>query len=182
MEMSCVSRRCPIYPSRWVYPWRKIDTGYSGHMWKDLKTWLTGAWERAEAHGHGESDPRLAAAALLVEVMHSDFQSQPHERDVIRSLLIRHLGMEESEADALLETAENESRHHVSLYPAVSLINDKMSREEKVDLVGWLWNVAYADGRVDKYEDAVIRKIAELLYVDHADFIRMKHVAARQAT
>ena len=52
-----------------------------------------------------------------------------------------------------------------------------MSMEERVQLVEQLWRIAYADGVIDKYEEAAIRKASELLYVPHSDFIRAKFAA-----
>ena len=37
-----------------------------------------------------------------------------------------------------------------------------------------LWRIAYSDERIDKYEDYVIRKVADLIYVTHSDFIKSK--------
>ena len=62
----------------------------------------------------------------------------------------------------------------ISLYDWTSSINESYDYEQKKDLIKLLWDVAYADGRIDKYEDYTIRKISELLYVKHSDFIRMK--------
>ena len=149
-------------------------------MWNDLKALLFASWETRRADTHSEADVKLAAAALLVEIMGADFAADPVERAAIRALLIERFALPAPDADALLATAEEEVRRSVSLYPAVQLVNERMGREEKARLVGCLWDVAYADGRVDKYEDAAIRKIAELLYVDHGDFIRMKHRAAER--
>ena len=65
-----------------------------------------------------------------------------------------------------------------SLYEFTRVINDHCCAEEKVDLVGAMWAVAYADGDLDKYEEALIRQVAELTYVPHADYIKSKLAAA----
>ena len=54
-----------------------------------------------------------------------------------------------------------------------------MSREKRYQLLVLLWKVAYADGRVDKYEEYYVRKISDLLYMDQAEFIRAKHEARK---
>ena len=58
-------------------------------------------------------------------------------------------------------------------------LNEELSRKEKVDIVGMLWRVAYADGHLDKYEEHLVRKAADLLYVPHRHFIRAKHASER---
>ena len=62
----------------------------------------------------------------------------------------------------------------ISLYDFTSEVNEKFSREKKCELVKLLWKVAYADGRVDKYEEHYIRKISDLLNLTHGDFIKAK--------
>jgi uncharacterized tellurite resistance protein B-like protein len=62
----------------------------------------------------------------------------------------------------------------ISLYEWTSIINETYEYKLRVDVIKSLWDVAYADGRIDKYEDYTIRKIADLLYVKHTDFIRTK--------
>ena len=64
-----------------------------------------------------------------------------------------------------------------SLYEFTRVINDHYSAEQKVQLVGAMWSVAYADGDLDKYEEALIRQVAELTYVPHQDYIRCKLAA-----
>jgi uncharacterized tellurite resistance protein B-like protein len=54
-----------------------------------------------------------------------------------------------------------------------------LSREKRYQLLVLLWKVAYADGRVDKYEEYYVRKISDLLHMDQAEFIRAKHEARK---
>ena len=67
----------------------------------------------------------------------------------------------------------------VSLYEFTSRLNEELSPEEKADTVEMLWRVAFADGRLDKYEEHLIRKAADLLHVPHRRFIRAKLKAER---
>ena len=55
------------------------------------------------------------------------------------------------------------------------LINDEFNREQKIHLIEQLWRVAFADQELDRYEEALVRKISELLHVPHRDFIQAKH-------
>ncbi len=65
--------------------------------------------------------------------------------------------------------------HYTSYYEPVALLNRKLTPPQKVQFVEHLWRIAYADGDVDMYEDQLVRKLSELLYVAHADFILAKH-------
>ena len=49
-----------------------------------------------------------------------------------------------------------------------------MSYAEKEVVVEMLWHIALADQNLDKYEDYMIGKIAELLYVYRGDVLRLK--------
>jgi uncharacterized tellurite resistance protein B-like protein len=78
----------------------------------------------------------------------------------------------------LLDRAGSAREDATSLFEFTRLVNDHYGPDEKRDLVGAMWKVAYADGDLDKYEEHIIRRVAELIYLPHADFIRSKHEAA----
>jgi uncharacterized tellurite resistance protein B-like protein len=54
------------------------------------------------------------------------------------------------------------------------LINDSYDYEQKIELIENMWRIAFSDKRLDKYEDHLIRKVSELIYVSHSDFIKTK--------
>ncbi|MEM0909535.1 MAG: TerB family tellurite resistance protein [Pseudomonadota bacterium] len=123
-----------------------------------------------------KSDPQVtikkASAALLLEVARADLDFSNEELTKINALLHDDFGLSNAEVQTLLELLDSE---HVSMHPFTSLINDKYDYEKKVKLMQQLWSVAFADGELSGYEDAAIRKIADLLYIRHSDFIRTKH-------
>ena len=82
-------------------------------------------------------------------------------------------GLTEEEAAQLLEKAQPQVDQSVSLYDFTSQLRE-LSQPVRIDLIKAMWEVAHADGEIDPMEDAVIRKTAELLYVDHSDFIKTK--------
>jgi len=118
---------------------------------------------------------QLATAALLFEVLRADYDEHPDERAVLEQALRSTFSLSDSETRELAQLADSEAAESVSLFQFTGLINQNFSAEEKVSLVEMLWQVAYADGRLDRYEEAAVRKIAELLHVPHRDFIRAKH-------
>jgi uncharacterized tellurite resistance protein B-like protein len=73
----------------------------------------------------------------------------------------------------LLSRAEAKSKESASLYDFTSQLRE-LNQETRFELIKAMWEVAHADGEIDPLEDSVIRKTAELLYVDHSDFIRAK--------
>lgn len=120
------------------------------------------------------SSVELAAAVLMVEISMADSVLQHEERRVIENALEKNFNMAETEARSLIELAEKEVDHAVSLYEFTSFLNDSMSNEERAMIVELLWQVAFADTVLDKYEEYYVRKIADLLYVPHRDFIKAK--------
>jgi uncharacterized tellurite resistance protein B-like protein len=125
---------------------------------------------------------RLAAAALLVETGRADFAEDARERETMASLLRRSLGLSAREVEDLLGEAERRAGEATSLFEFTRLINDHFGLYRKVELIEAMWQVAYADGNLDKYEEALIRQVAELTYVPHADYIRVKLKARERAS
>jgi len=117
---------------------------------------------------------RLATAALLLEVTRADFAAEGVERRTVVALLRRRFQLDAAALDDLLELADAALRDSVSLYPFTRLINQHYTQEQKRELLECLWRVAFADGTLDKYEDHLIRTLADLIHLPHADFIRTK--------
>jgi uncharacterized tellurite resistance protein B-like protein len=118
---------------------------------------------------------RLATAALLVETMRADFDASEVERGVLTSLLERRFGLTRDEADDLVADAEQAADKSVSLYDFTRVLNDALAGGEKLAVIELLWRACLADGRLDKYEDHLVGKLAELLYVPRAEVIRLRN-------
>lgn len=116
----------------------------------------------------------LAAAALLVEVARADYHVADDEEAMIGELLRSTLDLSADEVASLIELAHEHSRDAVGLHPFTSVVHERFDPEEKRRLFECLWRVAFADGRIDQYEEHMLRRIAELLHVPHRDFIQTK--------
>ncbi len=128
-----------------------------------------------------QEQKQLAFAALLVEVALADQDFSLTEREKLAETLGERFSLSHQAIELLIENAQRQSSDAVSLHQFTQLINDSCSAQEKFDLIIAMWETAYADGQLDKYEDYTIRKVADLIYVSHADFIRAKsQVKARQ--
>ena len=130
--------------------------------------------ENESAVDSKKSEQELAYASLLIEVINSDNKFDDRERDKLLEILSSKLDIHKEELDNFTELAQKKSEDSTSLYEFTREINDQYEYEEKVSLITDLWGIAYSDGKLDKYEDYVIRKIADLIYVSHADFIKSK--------
>ncbi|MDB6060451.1 MAG: hypothetical protein JWM78_554 [Verrucomicrobiaceae bacterium] len=130
--------------------------------------------EFEEQDSHSEQQLQIAAAALLIELSKADFARDPREQAAIIAAVGNCYGLEESAVKELLQEAENASAKATSLYEFTRVINSQCSDTEKFKLVCELWRVANADRHIDKYEDHLIRQIADLIYLPHSEYIRAK--------
>ena len=120
---------------------------------------------------------RVATAMLLVEVTRADFIVEASERSRLRELLTRQFELSAAELDALLEQAESEVDHLVSIQHITRLLNQNYDHAMKVKVVEMMWQLVYADGVKDHYEEYLIRQVADLLYLSHGEFIQARHKA-----
>jgi len=116
---------------------------------------------------------RLATAALIAEVMRLDGQADS-ERAAFLAALQRRFSLSDDEASMLVSLAEAEARDAVDYYQFTSLINRAFTASQKAHVVELMWEVAYADGTLSAHEQHVMRKIADLLYLSHGDYIAAK--------
>lgn len=131
-----------------------------------------------ESLGHVEDDGQdriqLSTAVLLVEIARADHDRQDVEVTEMREQLAANFGLTEDESLALLEAAETAVENSVSLHEFTRVLHDEMTYEEKTTVIEMLWRIALADNNLDKYEDYMIGKIADLLYIARGDVIRLK--------
>jgi uncharacterized tellurite resistance protein B-like protein len=120
----------------------------------------------------------LACAALLVEVARADYADDPKETEVTLTAIRKVLKVPETDIAQLLSEANAEVEEGTSVFPYTSLINGHCSRKQKYDILVAMWQVAFADGNLDKYEEHLIRRVAGLIHLDHHEFIQAK-IAAR---
>lgn len=117
---------------------------------------------------------QLATAALLLEVARADQAIHKLELTAVEQTITRTFQLSADAMADLIRLAEEEVRQSTSDYAFTSLVNKGFEHANKVRLVELLWEVAYADGELDKYEEHLIRRIAELIYVPHQEFIAAK--------
>ncbi len=116
----------------------------------------------------------LAAAMLLLEVAWADHEIEVRELELIRSALMALYDISESQVEAVIEEAKLEHQEISSIFPFTRTLNEQLDTSERKRLLESLWRLNAFDGSAFHYEEGVIRKIAELLYLTHADFITAK--------
>ncbi len=122
----------------------------------------------------------IATAALLVEVARLGREIKPTEHEAVLRAVRSRFGLSAGEADTLVRLAEDQARSATDHFQFTSLINRSFSQAQKQQVIELMWQVAYADSELSAYEQHVIRKIADLLYVPHRAYIAAK-LRARDA-
>lgn len=115
-----------------------------------------------------------ATAVLLVEIARADHELQETEIVEMRSQLATSFELTDNQAEELLARARSAVEEAVSLHEFTRILHAEMTYAEKEAVVEMLWRIALADRNLDKYEDYMIAKIADLLYVARGDVIRLK--------
>ena len=116
----------------------------------------------------------LSICVLLIEVSKSDDDYDDSEKAKIIDLLEKQFSLNHDQINMLMKMADKKNNEIVSLHELTANINKEYTYSEKKNVIKMLWDIAYSDGRIDKYEDYTIRKISDLLYIKHSDFIKAK--------
>lgn len=116
----------------------------------------------------------LAIASLLVELARADFSESDTELDAIRHVLGRRFGVNEETVDDLISRAMHRADRAVSLHEFTHRLNTELPHEDRLAIIEMLWEVSHADGRIDKHEEHLVRRVAGLLHISDRDRIRLK--------
>ncbi len=122
-----------------------------------------------------------AAAVLMFEVAWADHDIDDGEMQSMLDLLRQLFNLILNEVNELIDTAEKLHDASVGLHQFTALLNDQLSAQEKYEVIAALWTLANVDDRITALEEHTIRRVSELLYVPHRDFIRAR-IEARQAS
>lgn len=115
-----------------------------------------------------------ACSSLLIEVALSDKDFDEEEITSMKEILKTTHGISDETINELVSNAKQTVDESTSLYNYTREVNNNFSYDDKLLLLQSLWDIAYADGNVDKYEEHLIRKISDLIYISHSDFIQVK--------
>jgi uncharacterized tellurite resistance protein B-like protein len=118
---------------------------------------------------------QVATALLLIEVARADYAEDLTEDAVVFASIRQFFELSEPETELLIEEAARQANHAVSLQTFTRLLHEQLDADEKLRVIEMLWKVALADRRLDKHEDYVVRKVADLLYVPHRDLIKIRN-------
>lgn len=121
-----------------------------------------------------EHSIQVATAALLIEMTRADGKVSDEERRAVMQTIQSKFNLTEEETKSLKELAKEKIKKATDYYEFTSLIHKGLSYEKKVEVIEHLWEIAFTDKHLDKHEEHMVRKIADLIYVEHKDFIEAK--------
>jgi len=136
--------------------------------------------EESEKPTIDDNTSTKACIALLLETSMADEILDESELLALKNTLQKDFQINEDEIDELIDFAKENVEDSTSLYEFTRDINDNFDATERVKLIESMWKIAYADGNIDKYEEHIIRKVSNLIYVAHSDFIKAKLSAKEQ--
>lgn len=108
---------------------------------------------------------QIAACALLIEIANADDDFSDEEKNRIVEIMTNKFDLSEEEVNNLISKSEEEIEQSVSIYEFTDVLNKSINNDEKYILIKYLWQIAYADGNLDNYEDHFIKKISNNLHM-----------------
>ncbi|WP_372983316.1 TerB family tellurite resistance protein [Marinobacter sediminum] len=119
----------------------------------------------------------VAATALMVQLSRADHNEDERELQTIVDCAVKAHQVTRDEAEAILQDALDHADDATSMYEFTGQINEHLDQNAKQSLLESIWRVAFADGRIDKYEEHLIRRMADLLHLNHREYMQARHRA-----
>ena len=130
--------------------------------------------ERSSTDGERFTRVQVATCALLLEVAHSDGHYQAAEAKIVHDLLAGMFNLPADIIAELVDFARDNQQNSTDLFQFAREVNAHFSLEEKLAVMEGVWRIIYADGVLDKFEDALARQLATLLRLSHKEAIGCK--------
>lgn len=135
---------------------------------------LLSAPQTLSAETGAEHALRLAIGVLLVEIMRADNDIHDDERTTVSQALQETFALSDADVAQLLDSALEASNEAYDLHRFTSEINRQCDREQRIRIIEHLWKVVWADGSLSAHENHLMRRLADLLHVSHADYVTVK--------
>lgn len=130
--------------------------------------------DQIEKEPSTQTTVEMATAALMYEVVNADASVDDAEKEKVRGLLQEHFDISAEALDILMQAGEEQARDAVDLVQFTRILNDHYTAQQRTDILQKLWLIAFADQHLDKYEEHIIRRIADLMHIPHSLFIQSK--------
>ena len=149
-------------------------------MFKSITAFIESLGSRDEGEKIAENEVRLATATLLFHAIAIDGTVGEDEMAQLKPILTSHFHLEEREFNRLLTEAQRSEQEAVDIYRFTSVLRDRLSLDEKREIIAMMWRVVYADGELGPLEDNLIWRTAELLAVPARDRMELKRMVRKE--
>ncbi|MDO6838419.1 TerB family tellurite resistance protein [Paraglaciecola chathamensis] len=146
-------------------------------MLSKLVNWFEEKTRQDEQAGR-ENSHEVATAVLLYELMRADGDFSAEEQSAYEHILRTRFTLDDAQLTELLDLTKDKAAEAVDFSQFTRVINDTCTPEQRRGIIDGLWKIAYADDVLDPEEEHMIRRVADLLYVSHSQFIQSKLSAA----
>jgi Uncharacterized protein conserved in bacteria len=150
-------------------------------MFDRLQSLFQSLTQKRSSSAFTPDDPRVAVAALCLQVMEADGVVHRNEKEKLRSLLKESYELSEADLDALLAAGKRAENEAIDYYRFTADLKRHLDAEERRQLVAALWDLVYSDGKRSEIEDHVVWRIADLLGVSSREHILERQDAAVRA-
>jgi len=144
-------------------------------MLENIKSFFEKNFLPSETQQTNDHQLKLATASLFIEMMFQDHKVNDAEKQTVQKVLQEKFNLSEMETKELYALAEQEVKQATDYHQFTHLIAKHFDQPQKIKVIEYLWMIAYSDYHLDKYEEHMVRRIADLIHVSHKDFIQAKH-------
>jgi uncharacterized tellurite resistance protein B-like protein len=124
---------------------------------------------------------RLATATVLLETAYADESMSTTEKNGIVEFLQQRFALDENDAHELLETADEHRANTIDHFAMTNVLRRNTSLEDRIEIVKQMWRLVHRDGSLHQHENYLVRKLADLLGLEHHVMIEAKMAVAREA-
>ena len=149
-------------------------------MFEYFRNILTANPERNGPEFSTQKKLQVATCALYFEMAKADDNFTEIEQKKIIAIMKDEFNLGDDEVDELIQLTEESIRKSVSIYEFTTIIDENFSKNEKNDLMKNLWRLIYIDGKLDKYEDNLVKRIGDMLKLEHKEVIESKLIVKKE--
>jgi uncharacterized tellurite resistance protein B-like protein len=111
----------------------------------------------------------VAVVALLVEAAQIDRADNPEELDAVERIVRARFRLDTATAAQLIATASNLLAASLEDWVFAAAVREGFSVEERAEILGLLWEVVYSDGKLARFEESLLYRLAEILRVGETE-------------
>ena len=116
----------------------------------------------------------LACCNLLLAVAEADEIIEDNELDAIQAILSDFLDISSEKANQIMDQSLQQRKRDTGLFNVGKILNEKFDLDMKLDLLHCIYEVGYADGSLHHLEDFIIKRIANILHIEHSDLVNAR--------